>query len=73
MQLFIPGTLHPSEDVIEMYLLGHLSPNELIIVITHCSECKSCYDVARETREYVRSMRNAAEVLFLEGSDSEQG
>ena len=70
MQLFIPGTLHPSEDAIEMYLLGRLSPNESMIVVTHCAECKSCYEVARETREYVRSMRNAAEVLFLGDSGS---
>ena len=70
MQLLKPGTLHLCEDAVEMYLLGRLSPHESIIVISHCSECKSCFTVAYETSEYVRTMQNVSAFLSLEKSGS---
>ena len=50
--------LHIDQDVLELYFLDRLSPNQSIIIVTHCADCEKCSRKAAEEREFVELMRS---------------
>ena len=52
--------LHIDEDILELHILGRLTPNQSTIVVTHCAECMQCSNKEAEEREFIRLMRSLA-------------
>jgi anti-sigma factor RsiW len=52
---------HPTQEVIENYLLGKLDEGQSALVEEHLLSCPACVDVARALDDYVRAMRKALE------------
>jgi hypothetical protein len=49
---------HPTEEILERYLFGLLSDNEVEHVEEHLLVCHSCIDLAEQLLAFVQSLRN---------------
>ena len=54
-----PLEQHPSQEVLEKYLLNGLEDNESATVEQHLLGCSDCVEVAKGLDDYVRAMRQA--------------
>jgi len=67
--------LHIDEDVLELHILDRLTPNQSIIVVTHCADCRQCSQKAAKEREFIELMRSLAfeltamDAMLSSGSD----
>ena len=54
-----PSEQHPSQEVLEKYLLDRLDEGESATVEQHLLGCADCVEVAKGLDDYVRAMRQA--------------
>lgn len=56
-----PMEQHPTQEVLEQYLLGRLEEDESARVEQHLLTCSNCVEVAKGLDDYVQAMRRALE------------
>ena len=53
----------PSEDDLELYLLGHLAPSGVTEIAAHVALCEDCRIRLQELREFIEALREAGRDL----------
>ncbi len=59
-------THHPSEEILERYVLGRVGAPDLEPIEEHLLVCPHCQDRLSEADQYVLAMRDAARLLLTE-------
>jgi anti-sigma factor RsiW len=54
-----PAAAHPSDHVLDLYLLGRLTPEEDATVTTHVEACEECQEHIAETIKLIQELRLA--------------
>ena len=54
-----PAAVHPSDHVLDLYLLGRLTPEEDAIATTHVEACEECQEHIAETVKLIQELRLA--------------
>ena len=54
-----PAAAHPSEHVLDLYVLGRLTPEEDATVTTHVEACEECQEQIADTINLIQDLRLA--------------
>jgi len=54
-----PAAAHPSDHVLDLYVLGRLAPEEDVTVTTHVEACEECREQIAETIKLIQELRLA--------------
>jgi len=72
-QMGAPLEKHPTEEVLEQYLMGRLAKVDAAQVEQHLITCPACVEVARGLDDYVRAMRKALEEKLPKARAAKRG
>jgi len=72
-QMSTPLEKHPTQEVLEKYLMGRLATGESAEVEEHLISCAACVEVARRVDDYARAMRTALEEKLPKARAAKKG